>query len=71
MVKPAEPIAQYLTATEVASRLGVSVQALANWRAKNIGPLSIKVVGSIRYPRKDFEEWESRQKETTARGERA
>jgi predicted DNA-binding transcriptional regulator AlpA len=69
--KSTEPVVEYLTAAEVAARIGVSVQALANWRARDIGPLSIKIMGSVRYPRKEFDQWESRQNETTARGERA
>jgi predicted DNA-binding transcriptional regulator AlpA len=68
--KAAEPVVEYLTAAEVAARVGVSTQALANWRARDIGPLSIKIMGSVRYPKAEFDQWESRQKETTARGER-
>lgn len=60
--------AAFLTAGEVADRLGVSTQALANWRARDSGPLSIKVMGSVRYPLAEFEQWLERETTASARG---
>lgn len=60
----------YYTAKEVASRLGVSTQALSYWRAKNVGPKSVKLVGTLRYPVAEFEAWKRAQDES-ARGDEA
>lgn len=68
MPKTASPVADYLTPAEVASRLSVSKQSLSYWRSKNEGPLSIKILGSVRYPRVEFEKWMTAQRETSARG---
>ncbi|WP_157897334.1 helix-turn-helix transcriptional regulator [Mycobacteroides franklinii] len=62
-------VRDYYTAKEVAHRLGVSVQALSYWRAKNIGPKSVKLVGTLRYPVAAFEAWKAAQDELTARGD--
>ena len=60
--------ADFLTPAEVAARLQVSKQALSYWRSKGEGPLSIKVLGSVRYPRRDFESWVTAQMQATSRG---
>lgn len=66
---PTAEVSAYLTSAEVAQTLAVSPQALSYWRAKNVGPPSHKLVGSVRYPRAEFEAWLARQRENTTRGE--
>lgn len=59
----------YYTAQEVAEKLGVSRQALSYWRSRNVGPRSVKLVGTLRYPVGAFEAWKRAQDEMTARGD--
>lgn len=66
--KKATGAGAFLTTGEVAERLGVSTQALANWRARDSGPLSIKVMGSVRYPLAEFEAWLEHETAASARG---
>lgn len=61
---------EYLTSTQVRERLGVSAQTLSYWRSKNVGPVSIKVGSSLRYPTAEFEAWLTEQTKKTARGEK-
>lgn len=43
---------------EAASYLCYSVRALQNWRVRGGGPIFIKVSGrSVRYTRRDLQEW--------------
>ena len=46
-----------LTPTDVAELLGVTVQTLANWRVKKVGPPWIKLVGAVRYDESDLRDW--------------
>lgn len=65
----AQPTTTYLTSAEVGKVLAVCPQTLSYWRARNTGPVSIKVGGSVRYPAVKFREWLERQTAETARGE--
>lgn len=48
---------EFLTVTEVAERLRVSKFTVYTWIRKRISPPVKKFNGSIRFPRKEFEEW--------------
>lgn len=69
--KPAagHPATEYLTMQQVSDRLQVSKQTLSYWRSKDIGPLSMQVGRSVRYPAAQFEAWLAKQRRDTARGE--
>lgn len=59
----------FLTVAEVADILGVSRQTLSYWRSRNLGPISERVVGTIRYPREEFEAWLEKERASDRRGE--
>lgn len=42
---------------EVARRIGVTLETLANWRWRGFGPRSFKVGGRVRYRLLDVAEW--------------
>ncbi|MFZ2237954.1 MAG: helix-turn-helix domain-containing protein [Gordonia amarae] len=70
MAEKTEGAHALLTPAEVADRLRVTTKALAYWRATNTGPVSVKVGGSVRYPREQFEAWIAREMSQSERGER-
>lgn len=55
---------KFLKPSDVAARLQISTSKLSRWRNTNQGPVSVKLVGSIRYPAAQFETW------LAARGEK-
>lgn len=46
-----------LTPTQVASKLGVAKQTLANWASQGIGPPYLKIGKLRRYPPKGVDAW--------------
>ncbi len=50
---------EYLTATELADMIRVSLPTLARWRAAEPlqGPPFLKIEGSIRYPKQEVQKW--------------
>lgn len=62
---------EFLTTAEVSTRLGVSRQTLSTWRANNMGPVSEKIMGNLRYPRVEFEQWLAAECARTGRGDAA
>lgn len=49
--------APLLTPGEVATRLHVAEQTLAQWRWKGVGPPFLKVGRAVRYAPQDLERW--------------
>ncbi|HET6203367.1 MAG TPA: helix-turn-helix domain-containing protein [Planctomycetota bacterium] len=48
-------MSRLLTVRQVASRLGVRAQTLANWRGRGIGPRYVKLNYFVRYPEDEVE----------------
>jgi predicted DNA-binding transcriptional regulator AlpA len=46
-----------LTEKDVAVALRMSLSAIRNWRSKKIGPPTINLGKSVRYPEDAFEKW--------------
>jgi len=46
-----------LTPRQVAERLGVQLQTLADWRFRHRGPIFLKVGRLVRYPETQLEAW--------------
>jgi excisionase family DNA binding protein len=46
-----------LTPGEVATRLGIPVSTLANWRSARLGPEFLRVGRHVRYRPADLEAW--------------
>jgi len=53
---------QFLGSKELAELLGVSQRTLINWRNNNLGPEWLQLGGSIKYAKKDVNEWLLKQK---------
>ena len=49
----------YYTPEEMAKIMKVSVRTLQNWRCAGAGPPFKTFVGSVRYGKKEFEDWKS------------
>lgn len=64
---PEQP--EFLTTEEVAARLRVSPKTVVYWRNKGTGPVSEKIMGNLRFPRAEFEQWLTEQRESTRRGD--
>ncbi len=47
----------WLTRAEVASEIGVSVDTLARWETRGIGPPCVRVGRKVLYRAEDFREW--------------
>jgi len=60
-----EPV--YLTQRELADRWRLSGRTLERWRAERYGPAWVNIGGSIRYPMRDIEEFEQRNRNTAGR----
>lgn len=54
----APPAREFFTTRDLATRLGVHPVTLANWRVKGKGPRFVKMVGRVRYPVAQVEQWE-------------
>lgn len=54
----------YLTQRELAERWRLSGRTLERWRAEPYGPAWVNIGGSIRYPMRDIEEFEQRNRNT-------
>lgn len=50
---------EFLTAPQLATRWGMSVHTLANWRCKGVGPNFIKL-GGVRYPLASVQVYEAK-----------
>lgn len=50
-----------MTLSDVSAYLQVPERTIYDWRARNIGPRSIKVGRHLRYRREDVEEWLNQQ----------
>lgn len=61
-------VPEFLTAAQVADILKVSKQTLSYWRARDTGPLSERIGGSVRYPRAEFEQWLAAERAADRRG---
>ena len=48
---------EWLTRQEVADLLGVTRWTVWYWGKRGLGPSFVKLVGRVRYPRRDFDEW--------------
>lgn len=57
----------YLTQRELAARWRLSGRTLERWRAEPYGPAWVNIGGSIRYPMRDIEEFEQRNRNTAGR----
>lgn len=61
-------VPEFLTAAQVADILKVSKQTLSYWRARDNGPMSERIGGSVRYPRIEFEAWLAAERAADRRG---
>jgi predicted DNA-binding transcriptional regulator AlpA len=48
----------FLTTVELASRYGVSLMTIRDWRKKGTGPVATKLGGLVRYALADVLAWE-------------
>ena len=59
--QPSSELPQLLSAKQLAPRLNVTVETLANWRNAGIGPAYVKLKpgqhGHVRYKLADVETW--------------
>jgi len=62
---------KYLTADQLAGRVGVSLATVRKWRTRGQGPAAYKFCGVLRYKLDDVEKWEESCRERTIRGTRA
>lgn len=63
----AEPL--FLTTEQVAAIIGVSPKTVVYWRSRNEGPVSEKIMGNLRFPRAEFEEWFAAERASARRGD--
>lgn len=54
------PAEEFLTTSEAAKLLGVSPATLATRRSRGGGPIYHKIMGAVRYRRKELEGWLSK-----------
>jgi predicted DNA-binding transcriptional regulator AlpA len=55
---PASPSQEFLTPTELSSRIGIAVQTLARWRCEGKGPVFTKVGGKkVIYRSSEVDSW--------------
>ncbi|GAB4680647.1 helix-turn-helix domain-containing protein [Mycobacterium avium] len=67
--KAASELPEFLTTAEVAALLRVSPKTVVYWRNRGEGPVSEKIMGNLRFPRAEFEQWLTEQRESARRGD--
>lgn len=67
----APELPEFLTTAEVAARLRVSPKTVVYWRNRGEGPVSEKVMGNLRFPRTEFEQWLAAERAAHRRGDGA
>lgn len=69
VTEAAPELPEFLTTDEVAARLRVSPKTVVYWRNRGEGPLSEKIMGNLRFPRVEFEQWLTEQRASGRRGD--